>query len=97
MSRVKFRPAAEADLQDAYDWYEGRQPGLGVEFIGEIDRCISNIVSQPKMYPVVHTNVRQAPVKRFPYCVMYSDFKDEIVVFAAFPAARDPKIWQRRM
>jgi plasmid stabilization system protein ParE len=97
MLRVILRPAAEADLQDAYDWYERRQPGLGVEFIGEIDRCISNIVSEPKMYPVVHKSVRQAPVRRFPYCVMYSVLDEEIVVFATFPAARDPKVWRGRL
>lgn len=97
MLRVIFRPAADADLQDAYDWYEKRQSGLGVEFIREVDRCIGNIMSQSKMYPIVHGSVRQAPAKRFPYCVMYLEAKDEVVVLAVFPAARDPKIWQRRL
>jgi toxin ParE1/3/4 len=97
MLRVIFRPAAEADLQDAYDWYERRQPRLGVDFIREVDRCISNVMSQPRMYPIVHGRVRQAPAKRFPYCLMYVDAQDEIVVLAVFPAARDPKIWQRRL
>ena len=67
ISRVSFRPAAEADLQHAYDWYEERRPSLGVEFMREVDRCISNIISQPEMYPVVHHNVRQAPIRRFPH------------------------------
>ena len=62
----------------------------------EVDRCISNIISQPEMYPVVHHNVRQAPVRRFPYCVMYLHAGDLIVVLAVYPAARDPRIWQER-
>jgi plasmid stabilization system protein ParE len=33
ISRVIFRPAAETDLQDSFDWYEKRQTSLGAEFI----------------------------------------------------------------
>jgi hypothetical protein len=37
---VIFRPAAEAELQEAYEWYEEREPGLGVEFIRCVDSCV---------------------------------------------------------
>ncbi len=28
-----IRPEAEADIADAFDWYESRVPGLGSEFL----------------------------------------------------------------
>jgi hypothetical protein len=29
MIRVIIRPAAKEDIQEASDWYEGEEPGLG--------------------------------------------------------------------
>jgi hypothetical protein len=33
VKRVVVRPAAAADIEDAYQWYELQQPGLGEEFL----------------------------------------------------------------
>jgi plasmid stabilization system protein ParE len=57
---------------------------------------LKKIALHPEMYPAVHKNVRQAVVGRFPYCVMYLT-GDAITVVAVFHAARDPKIWKRRI
>jgi hypothetical protein len=35
---VRKLPLAEQDALDAAIWYEQRQPGLGEEFLGEVDR-----------------------------------------------------------
>lgn len=37
MTRRTFvRPEAQADIREAAKWYEGREVGLGIRFIGEI-------------------------------------------------------------
>jgi hypothetical protein len=38
IARVIVRPAAEADLQEAYAWYEERESGLGAEFVRCVDK-----------------------------------------------------------
>lgn len=93
---VIFRPAAEADLLEAYEWYEQREPGLGVEFIRCVDGCVQLIRRHPEIYPASHKHVRQGVVRRFPYSVMYFTADDDVVVTSVFHAARDPKIWKRR-
>ncbi|MEH1863132.1 MAG: hypothetical protein V7L21_35180 [Nostoc sp.] len=35
--------AAELDIIEAYDWYEGRELGLGAEFLRCIDACLNLI------------------------------------------------------
>jgi plasmid stabilization system protein ParE len=97
ISRVIVRPAAEADLQHAFEWYEERQLSLGVEFLHEVGRIVENILLQPEMYPVAHRNVRQAPIRRFPYCLMYLHDEEVIIVLAVFHAARDPEVWRARV
>lgn len=32
-----FRPAAAADLDEAFLWYERQRPGLGQEFLAAVD------------------------------------------------------------
>lgn len=95
--RVIFRPAAEADLHEAYDWYEQRQAGLGAEFVRCVDSCVQLIRSHPELYPEVHKRVRRGVVRRFPYSVLYFVTDDAIIVTSVFHAKRDPKIWQRRV
>jgi len=95
--RVIFRPAAEADLKEAYELYEQREAGLGGECIRCVDSCVQLIRRHPEIYPMIHKDVRQGVVRRFPYSVMYFIAGDEIIVAAVFHAARDPKIWKRRV
>jgi len=38
---VTFQRAASAEFIEASAWYETKQVGLDVEFIAEIDRCVS--------------------------------------------------------
>jgi hypothetical protein len=34
IDRVLYAPEAEQDVADSYDWYEVREPGLGVLSLG---------------------------------------------------------------
>lgn len=51
---VIFRPAAAADAEDGYPWYENRRPKLGEEFLSEVGAAVDRISVNPQRYPVVH-------------------------------------------
>ena len=38
--RLIVRPEAEAEMTEAYDWYEDRVPGLGSEFLLCVDAVL---------------------------------------------------------
>jgi plasmid stabilization system protein ParE len=40
-------PSAEADILDAFSWYEERQSGLGRRLISELDLAFARIQSEP--------------------------------------------------
>ena len=44
-----IRPEAEADVVQAYRWYNEQVPGLGQEFLAEVDRVIESIQFNPKL------------------------------------------------
>jgi plasmid stabilization system protein ParE len=52
--RVILRPEAEAELAEAYRWYEEQRPGLGEAFFLSVDACMASIQRNPTMHPVVH-------------------------------------------
>ena len=93
---VGFRAKARAEFVEAAAWYEARRPGLGAEFIAEIERCVSGAAQQPELYAVVHRGLRRVVVRRFPYSVYFRLEAGRAVVFAVFHGSRDPRTWQRR-
>jgi plasmid stabilization system protein ParE len=97
MSRpLGFLAAAQAEFVAAAVWYEDRRTGLGEEFVGEVERVLAAIRSQPDRYPIVLSGVREAPVRRFPYAVYYRDSSTRIEIIAVFHCSRDPAVWQDR-
>ena len=98
MSReLIIRPEAETDLADAFEWYEARVPGLGLEFIRTVDSLFSSIIRNPQAYPVVYKTVRRALTRKFPYEVFFIVEVGSIAILAVFHARRNPKRWQERI
>lgn len=95
--RLIIRPEAEAELAEAFDWYERRVPGLGEELLVAVDTAVGTILSNPLQHPSVHRDVRRALMRRFPYQVLFIIEADTVVVIAIFHGARDPRRWQERV
>jgi len=93
---VVFRPAARAEFDGATLWYEDRQPGLGAQFVVEIDRAVELAARYPDRYPLKHGEIRCIQTRRFPYSVFYVIESGRIVVVAVFHARRDPAVWRAR-
>lgn len=54
IERVIFTPEADDDVVGSYDWYEGREPGLGEDFLRSVEACVRGIQRHPEMYPARH-------------------------------------------
>ena len=63
---ILFRPAAAADVEDAYAWYEGQRIGLGEEFLAELGATLARVLANPRQYPVIRRATRRALLHRFP-------------------------------
>ena len=93
---VLLRDEAEAEFDEAFDWYDGQRVGLGPEFASEIQRVFDRIAVHPLIGPVALSDIRKGVVRRYPYCVYYRPHPDRIEVIAVFHTSRDPSIWQAR-
>ena len=95
--RLSVRPEAEAELAEAFDWYEDRVSGLGSAFLLCVDAAFSAILRAPQQYPKIHMIVRRALTRRFPYEIFFVEDADRVVVLSVFHAKRNPKRWQERI
>ena len=93
---VTFHRAASAEFIEASAWYETKRVGLTLEFIAEIDRCVSLASEHLLQFAVVREDVRRVVANRFPHSVYFRAEKHRIVVLAVFHDSRDPAIWQAR-
>ena len=93
---VVLRDEAQAEFDEAFDYYEGQRPGLGVDFVARVQQVFDRIAANPQMHGVVFADIRKAVVKRFPYCVFYRAEAARVEVIAVFHSKRDPSIWQGR-
>jgi len=93
---VVLTPQAEAELDDAAQWYEQQAAGLGTDLVEAVQRTLSLIENLPELYPVAHGTLRRGLLQRFPYAVYYRVHADRIEVVAIFHHRRDPAEWQRR-
>jgi len=97
VKRVVVRPAAAADTDDAYRWYEAQRLGSDSEFLAMLRSTRDRILEHPEAYPVPHRDTRRALLlERFPYGLFYRIYGDTIVIVSCMHARRDPRRWQRR-
>lgn len=97
MSRLLvIHEAAEAEINEAADFYDIRSPGLGTAFIDEIERGIRSISEFPEATPLIRGRVRKKIVAKFPYSLVYSVRPDVIRILAVAHHKRRPFYWHHR-
>jgi plasmid stabilization system protein ParE len=94
---VIVEPEAEADIDEAYEWYDDRRPGLGEDFLLCIEAALEAIGERPKSFPVIHAQTRRTLVRRFPYLVLFVEMPAVITVVGVFHTSRNPKTWTPRL
>lgn len=95
--KVEFLEAAQAELDETFNWYEAQQTGLGMQFLTEFDAAIRRLSGYPKSYALLTSDVRRCLIKRFPYGVLYGIDADTIVIVAVAHLHRKPNYWLERL
>ena len=55
---VTTRPAADRDLERAWDWYQQQRPGLGDEFLLTVADAFASLEESPKRFPKYYRGFR---------------------------------------
>jgi plasmid stabilization system protein ParE len=93
---IVVRRPAERDLEEAEDWYDEQQSGLGTEFRGSVSDLFGRLTDNPRIYPQVHGEIHRAVLRRFPYLVYFLIEGPLVVVLAVLDSRRDPRVHRER-
>lgn len=90
--------AAEKEFDQAVDWYNAQRPGLGDDFISQVQLLLLDIARTPERFPLVRADARKAVMPGpFPYTIYYTLESTRIVVVSIFHQRRNPTVWQSRL
>jgi toxin ParE1/3/4 len=82
---VRYRAEAEAEIENAYLWFEDQLNGLGARFIGELETLDARIAENPFLCQIVEApEIRRGLLRRFPYALLYRVSAEEVDVLACF-------------
>lgn len=85
------------DVQQAIDYYDEQQAGLGQRFEAVLNIHLLTLEKNP-FFRIRYDNVHCLPVEKFPYIVHFTVDEDQkvVTVRAVFHTALDPKKWKGR-
>jgi len=92
--KAQFTSAAEEELREAIEFYEAAEPGLGAEFLTEVESALARIVAHPLAWTSLSPRTRRCRTHRFPYGLFYQVRRDGILVLSVMDLRRNPKRWE---
>ncbi len=97
---MKYRlltPALD-EISDAAEFYDEQVPGLGADFIDELDAAITLILQFPEAWGRISKGYRHCNLRRFPYTVIYSiESAEAVLIVSVFHQSRAPFSWKRNL
>jgi hypothetical protein len=89
--KVVIEPRAILDIQDAIDYYESKQNGLGEYFSHVVDENIETLTRSP-FFQIRYKDYHGFPIRKFPFILLY--YIDEklktIYIMSVFNTSLNP-------
>jgi plasmid stabilization system protein ParE len=93
---VLFEPAASRELNEAADFYDLEQLGLGTAFLDAVQAALLTVADNPQAFPLELGETRKCVVSRFPYSILYWFDGAVVHVSAIAHHKRRPGYWGDR-
>lgn len=97
MKAVRLLELARAEYFDAQSFYESRVPGLGDEFLAELEQALKLLASRPGLGKVIGARLRSWPLRRFPFSIIYTEYAEGLLIVAVAHQRRKPGYWRGRI
>ena len=94
---ISILDAAEAELDEAVEYYNSQLPGLGDEFLLEFIKSTERIKNYPHAWHPFSKTTRRCRLNRFPYAIIYREESERILVVPVASLHRKPAYWKERI
>ena len=97
MNPVTFNSEADDEFRAAAVYYDGKQAGLGDDFVAEVEQAVQRIAQTPQAFPLHGSSgLRKCILRRFPYTIFFLELPDRIWIAAVAHQRRRPGYWSHR-
>lgn len=92
-------PDADHDLEEACNWYDSQQSGVGLRLVLAVRLRLDDIMRSPFLpRPFGRKAIRKVRVPHWPYSIYYRIINDAVIrIVAIVHGARDPKYLNYRL
>lgn len=87
---LELREEAWLEWQDASLFYDLEKQGLGGRFDKAVLEALEHLTTVAAMYQVRENGYRSAPVKEFPYRIVFELDRETVIVYNIFHTSRRP-------
>jgi len=88
------------ELFEASGFYDGESEGLGDLFLDDVEQVLKRLKVHPRMGRVLLSAIRQHPLRRFSYSLVYrleeEPSGEQIFILAVAHHKRRPRYWAPR-
>jgi plasmid stabilization system protein ParE len=95
--RVAYHRLAARELLEGVRYYDRQVPGVGEQFLSEVERVLAFIKAEPLLGRIEGERRRSWPVHRFPYRIVYELDPERFRIIAVAHMSRRPGYWKRRV
>ena len=95
--KIIIGPEARLDIQEAIDWYNKQQKGLGKKFHSTVLKHINSLIKNPN-FEIRYDSVHCLPLKNFPFMIHFTidNAKKLVAIRAVFHTSLNPTNWYKR-
>ncbi len=97
MKPVQFLPAAREEFLAAAHYFEAATPGLGHEFIAEVEEAVARVATFPEYGGSYLMGTRRVVLRRFPFNIVYLHEPETVLIVAVANHGRRPGYWRDRL
>ena len=94
--KIKILQQAINELDDAIQYYENIQNGLGLYLLEEFDEHVKWISENVEVPNIRKGGYRRLNLRRFPFYIAYMAQNDVLWILAMPHSKRNPKYWIKR-
>jgi plasmid stabilization system protein ParE len=94
--RIRFHPAAAAEVEAAVQWYAERSPIAARAFVAEVNACVERVAEAPDRWPSYVHGTRRYLFPHFPFSLVYRVRNGDLEIVAVAHHSRRPGYWRSR-
>ncbi len=89
--KINFTRASREDLQEIIDWYDEIDVQIANRFLVELKELSNRIVGYPTSFELIDSNIRRCLFIKFPYMILFTIEKNEVIILSIVHQYRHPK------